>query len=100
VEEINLRRKLDTVFFLVDTEGKLFLEGTQKERGLGDWRFICVFTERESRVFLFVQVDGQSLQGFTNHQAVEVLRKTGPIVHLKLERYHHGTKYDQVCCYV
>jgi hypothetical protein len=47
-------------------------------------------------VWLFVQVDGQSLQGFTNHQAVEVLRKTGPIVHLKLERYHHGTKYDQV----
>lgn len=42
------------------------------------------------------QVDGQSLQGYTNHQAVEVLRKTGPVVHLKLERYHHGSKYDQV----
>lgn len=43
-----------------------------------------------------VEVDGQSLQGFTNHEAVEVLRKTGPVVLLKLERYHHGSKYDQV----
>ncbi|CAG7720104.1 unnamed protein product, partial [Allacma fusca] len=43
-----------------------------------------------------VEVDGQSLQGFTNHEAVEVLRKTGPIVQLKLERYHHGSKYDQL----
>jgi multiple PDZ domain protein len=42
-----------------------------------------------------VEVDGQSLQGFTNHQAVEVLRKTGDVVYLKLERYHHGSKYDQ-----
>ncbi|ODM96114.1 Multiple PDZ domain protein [Orchesella cincta] len=43
-----------------------------------------------------VEVDGQSLQGFNNHEAVEVLRKTGPIVMLKLERYHHGSKYEQV----
>lgn len=43
-----------------------------------------------------VEVDGQSLQGFTNHEAVEVLRKTGPVVLLKLERYHHGSKYEQV----
>ncbi|XP_035710408.1 multiple PDZ domain protein isoform X3 [Folsomia candida] len=43
-----------------------------------------------------VEVDGQSLQGFTNHQAVEVLRKTGPVVILKLERYHHGSKYEQL----
>ncbi|XP_064604764.1 multiple PDZ domain protein-like isoform X2 [Liolophura sinensis] len=43
-----------------------------------------------------VEVDGQSLQGFTNHQAVDVLRTTGQIVHLKLIRYKHGPKYEQL----
>lgn len=47
-------------------------------------------------IFVFSQVDGQSLQGFTNHQAVDVLRTTGQIVHLKLIRYKHGPKYEQL----
>lgn len=32
------------------------------------------------------QVDGTNLQGFTNQQAVEVLRHTGQTVHLTLMR--------------
>lgn len=43
-----------------------------------------------------IEVDGQSLFGFTNHQAVEVLRKSGKIVNLKLARYLRGTKYEQL----
>uniref|UniRef100_A0A8C0KEE6 PDZ domain-containing protein n=1 Tax=Canis lupus dingo TaxID=286419 RepID=A0A8C0KEE6_CANLU len=33
-----------------------------------------------------IAVDGTNLQGFTNQQAVEVLRHTGPTVHLTLMR--------------
>ncbi|KAI8509777.1 hypothetical protein Bbelb_122050 [Branchiostoma belcheri] len=40
-----------------------------------------------------VEVDGRSLQGFSNHQAVEVLRSTGQVVHLKLARYKDGPKF-------
>lgn len=43
-----------------------------------------------------VEVDGQSLRGFNNHQAVEVLRSTGQIVNLTLARYLRGPKYDQL----
>lgn len=43
-----------------------------------------------------IEVDSQSLQGFTNHQAVEVLKKSGMIVSLRLERYLRGPKYEQL----
>lgn len=43
-----------------------------------------------------MQVDGQSLQGFNNHQAVEVLRATGQCVRLRLERYLRGPKFEQL----
>lgn len=43
-----------------------------------------------------VEVDGQSLRGFNNHQAVEVLRSTGQVVKLRLARYLRGPKYDQL----
>lgn len=43
-----------------------------------------------------VEVDGQSLQGYTNIQAVEVLRNCGNVVKLCLERYLHGPKYEQL----
>ena len=43
-----------------------------------------------------VEVDGMSLQGFSNLQAVEVLRNSGNIVKLCLERYLHGPKFDQL----
>ncbi|XP_050314231.1 patj homolog [Anthonomus grandis grandis] len=43
-----------------------------------------------------VEVDGQSLQGFSNKQAVEVLRNCGNVVKLCLERYLHGPKYEQL----
>lgn len=45
---------------------------------------------------LVLQVDGQSLRGFNNHQAVEVLRSTGQVVKLTLARYLRGPKYDQL----
>lgn len=43
-----------------------------------------------------VEVDGQSLQGYSNLQAVEVLRSSGNTVRLCLERYLHGPKYEQL----
>lgn len=43
-----------------------------------------------------IEVDSQSLQGFTNHQAVEVLKKSGMVVSLRLERYLRGPKYEQL----
>nr|CAD7456171.1 unnamed protein product [Timema tahoe] len=41
-------------------------------------------------------VDDQSLQGYTNHQAVDVLRSTGQVVTLCLERYLRGPKFEQL----
>ncbi|XP_012284619.1 patj homolog isoform X2 [Orussus abietinus] len=43
-----------------------------------------------------VEVDGHSLQGYSNHEAVEVLRSTGQTVVLCLERYLRGPKYEQL----
>ncbi|GFS21988.1 multiple PDZ domain protein [Elysia marginata] len=43
-----------------------------------------------------IEVDGNSLQGFSNHQAVEVLRNTSQMVRLKLVRFRHGPKYDKL----
>nr|CAD7392114.1 unnamed protein product [Timema cristinae] len=43
-----------------------------------------------------VEVDDQSLQGYTNHQAVDVLRSTGQVVTLCLERYLRGPKFEQL----
>lgn len=41
-------------------------------------------------------MDGRSLQGYTNHEAVEVLRNTGKVVRLVLVRYLRGPKYEQL----
>ncbi|XP_074036607.1 multiple PDZ domain protein isoform X3 [Leptinotarsa decemlineata] len=43
-----------------------------------------------------VEVNGVSVIGFTNHQAVETLRNTGPVVEIKLETYLRGPKYEQL----
>ena len=43
-----------------------------------------------------IEVDGQSLQGFSNHQAVDVLKQSGSIVKLCLERYLRGLKFEQL----
>ncbi|XP_074644065.1 multiple PDZ domain protein-like isoform X4 [Tubulanus polymorphus] len=43
-----------------------------------------------------IQVDGRSLEGFTNFQAVEVLKNTGQAVKLKVVRYRKGPKYEQL----
>ncbi|XP_056019674.1 multiple PDZ domain protein-like isoform X4 [Ostrea edulis] len=47
-----------------------------------------------------IKVDNQHLQGFTNHQAVEVLRNTGQMVHLQLARFQHGPKYEKLQQYL
>lgn len=43
-----------------------------------------------------IEVDNQSLQGYSNHQAVEVLKKSRQVVTLCLERYLRGPKYEQL----
>lgn len=43
-----------------------------------------------------VEVDGQSLQDVTNHQAVEKLKQAGNSVTLTLERYLRGPKYEHL----
>lgn len=43
-----------------------------------------------------VAVDGKSLAGVTNHQAVEILRNTDIIVNLTLERFLRGRKYEHL----
>jgi len=43
-----------------------------------------------------IEVDGHSLQGYTNQQAVEMLRATSTTVRLKLVRYVHGLKFEQL----
>lgn len=43
-----------------------------------------------------IEVDGQSLQGFSNHQAVDVLKQSGAVVQLCVERYLRGPKYEQL----
>ncbi|XP_025111379.1 multiple PDZ domain protein-like isoform X3 [Pomacea canaliculata] len=47
-----------------------------------------------------IEVDGRSLQGYTNHQAVEVLRNTGQSVLLCLVRFQHGPKYEKLQQYL
>lgn len=43
-----------------------------------------------------IEVDGQSLHGFSNHQAVDVLKQSGHTVKLCLERYLRGLKFEQL----
>ncbi|XP_037528743.1 multiple PDZ domain protein isoform X1 [Rhipicephalus sanguineus] len=43
-----------------------------------------------------IEVDGRPLQGYTNHQAVEVLRSTGKCVKLRLARHLRGARYLQL----
>lgn len=43
-----------------------------------------------------IEVDGESLQECTNHQAVEKLKRAGDVVRLTLERYLRGPKFEQL----
>jgi len=47
-------------------------------------------------VMMTVQVDGVSLEGFSNEEAVDVLRRTGQVTRLRLARHHYGSKYEQL----
>nr|XP_040570229.1 multiple PDZ domain protein-like isoform X2 [Lepeophtheirus salmonis] len=42
-----------------------------------------------------VEVDGISLAGYTNHEAVEILKQTASIVKLKIIRYLRGLKFEE-----
>ena len=42
------------------------------------------------------QVDKQSLEGFNNQQALDVLRGTGQTVRLKMARYPVGAHFEPV----
>lgn len=50
----------------------------------------------ESLISTRIQVDFKPLQAVSNHQAVELLRGTGPVVHLKLERFLRGPRYEKL----
>ncbi|XP_017774513.1 PREDICTED: uncharacterized protein LOC108561189 isoform X2 [Nicrophorus vespilloides] len=43
-----------------------------------------------------IEVDGKSVLGSTNHQAVELLKSTGNKVNIRFERYLRGPKYEQL----
>ena len=58
--------------------------------------FILFFCILISLVSSFLQVDSQSLEGFTNIDAVQLLKNTGQVVRLRLVRYKHGPKYEQL----
>ena len=45
---------------------------------------------------MIVQVDGVSLEGFSNEEAVDVLRRTGQVTQLRLARHRYGSKYEQL----
>lgn len=107
---------LDDLMELPETE-KLQVELTKDANGLGITiaGYVCE-KEELSGIFVksvspgsaadmsgrirvndrIIEVDGQSLQGFSNHQAVELLKKSGQIVNLRLERYLRGPKYEQL----
>ncbi|XP_066905977.1 multiple PDZ domain protein isoform X3 [Halyomorpha halys] len=64
-----------------------------KSISVGSAADLCKKIQVNDRI---VEVDGQSLQGYTNHDAVEVLRSTGITVRLSLERYLRGPKFEQL----
>nr|XP_042905145.1 multiple PDZ domain protein isoform X2 [Parasteatoda tepidariorum] len=43
-----------------------------------------------------VEVDGHPLKGYSNCEAVEILRNTGKYVKLQLARYNHGSKFEHL----
>ena len=42
------------------------------------------------------EVDGTSLSGRTNQEAVDILKKTGNLVTLKIVRYLRGLKFEEL----
>ena len=42
------------------------------------------------------QVDGMPLSGFSNQEGVELLKRTGPSVNLKIVRYLRGLKFEEL----
>ena len=58
--------------------------------------YFCTIIKRLNVRDNLCQVDGQPLEGYNNHQAVELLRNTGSVVRLKLARYKHAPTNDQL----
>ena len=46
--------------------------------------------------FPLFKVDGVPLSGFTNQQAVEILKKTGAVVKLSVVRFLRGLKFEEL----
>jgi len=76
-------------FFNVEELSGIFVKSISE----GSAADLCKKIQVNDRI---VEVDGTSLQGFTNHEAVEVLRSTGQMVTLRLERYLRGPKFEQL----
>lgn len=58
--------------------------------------------ERDGRIRVhdqIVEVDGVSLEGYSNHQAVEVMRQTGATVRLRFARHLSGPIFEQLQLY-
>lgn len=63
------------------------------------WQSVCLSSSGPHLIHRLtngrpLQVDGVNIQGYTNQQAVEVLRHTGQTVHLKLVR--RGFRPDEI----
>ena len=43
-----------------------------------------------------IAVDGVPLSGFTNQEAVEILKKTGAVVQLSVVRFLRGLKFEEL----
>lgn len=67
----------------------IFVKSIAKGSAADSCRKICINDQ-------IIEVDGRSLYGYTNHQAVEVLRSAGKVVKLRLARYLRGAKYEQL----
>ena len=42
------------------------------------------------------EVNGTSLSGRSNQEAVDILKKTGSVVHLTIVRYLRGLKFEEL----
>ena len=42
------------------------------------------------------EVNGTSLSGRSNQEAVDILKKTGDVVHLTIVRYLRGLKFEEL----
>lgn len=80
------------------TDEYLFLmEDDENKFATYNWLFIVLYSSNNGDSSgCGTQVDGVSLEGFSNEEAVDVLRRTGHVTGLKLARHRYGSKYEQL----